>query len=106
MGLSPCRVKANGGTARAHLSSRLVSPPTQVIILSAALDLVSTSTPKGLVAFFNIFPALIAKVGWPYLLKGRIRYRRRICACAALSFTGMLVRPVKSASVCLTSSLS
>lgn len=30
-----------------------------VIILSAALDLVPASTPKGIVAFFNIFPALI-----------------------------------------------
>ena len=67
------------------------SSVVQVIILSAALDLVSTSTPKGVVAFFNIFPALIAKVGWPYISNGRIRYRRRILACAALSFTGMLV---------------
>jgi hypothetical protein len=70
--------------------SRLCFDP-KVIILSAALDLVSNSTPKGLVAFFNIFPALIAKVGWPYISKGRIRYKRRICGCAALSFTGMLV---------------
>jgi battenin len=30
-----------------------------VIILSAALDLVPATTPKGIVAFFNIFPALI-----------------------------------------------
>jgi battenin len=30
-----------------------------VIILSAAMDLVPATTPKGLVAFFNIFPALI-----------------------------------------------
>lgn len=30
-----------------------------MIILSAALDLVPATTPKGLVAFFNIFPALI-----------------------------------------------
>lgn len=30
-----------------------------VIILSAALDLVPSTVPKGLVAFFNIFPALL-----------------------------------------------
>lgn len=30
-----------------------------VIILSAALDLVPPTTPKGIVAFFNIFPALL-----------------------------------------------
>jgi hypothetical protein len=30
-----------------------------VIILSAALDLVPATTPKGIVAFFNIFPALL-----------------------------------------------
>jgi hypothetical protein len=32
-----------------------------VIILSAAMDLVPATTPKGLVAFFNIFPALIVR---------------------------------------------
>lgn len=30
-----------------------------MIILSAALDLVPATTPKGIVAFFNILPALI-----------------------------------------------
>lgn len=72
-------------------SSSSPLPRFQVIILSAALDLVSTSTPKGVVAFFNIFPALVAKVGWPYILKGRVRYRRRVASCALLSFIGMLV---------------
>ncbi|KAK0451843.1 batten's disease protein Cln3 [Armillaria borealis] len=38
-----------------------------VIILSAALDLVPPSTPKGIIAFCNIAPALIVKVGWPVL---------------------------------------
>ncbi|KAL7409605.1 CLN3 protein-domain-containing protein [Mrakia frigida] len=68
----------------------LINNVLYVIILSAALDLVSTSTPKGVVAFFNIFPALVAKVGWPYILKGRVRYRRRVASCALLSFIGML----------------
>ncbi|KAG8824885.1 battenin CLN3 protein [Serendipita sp. 399] len=68
----------------------LVNNVLYVIILSAALDLVS-SLPKGLVLFCNIAPSLAAKVGWPYLLKGRVRYTRRIIGCCALSFTGMLV---------------
>lgn len=62
-----------------------------VIILSAALDLVPPSTPKGIIAFCNIAPALIAKLGWPYFLKGRIRYARRVVGCCALSIIGMLV---------------
>jgi len=62
-----------------------------VIILSAALDLVPPETPKGIIAFCNIFPALVAKVGWPYILKGRIRYAKRLIGCTALSVCGMLV---------------
>jgi hypothetical protein len=62
-----------------------------VIILSAALDLVPPSTPKGVIAFWNILPSLVAKFGWPYVLKGRIRYARRLVGCACLSALGMLV---------------
>ena len=62
-----------------------------VIILSAALDLVPPSTPKGIIAFCNIFPALVAKLGWPYLLKGRIRYTRRLVGCTVISVGGMMV---------------
>ncbi|KAG2098887.1 batten's disease protein Cln3 [Suillus cothurnatus] len=69
----------------------LINNVLYVIILSAALDLVPPSTPKGIIAFCNIAPALIAKLGWPYFLKGRIRYARRIVGCCALSFIGMLV---------------
>lgn len=47
---------------------------------------------KGIIAFCNIAPALAAKVGWPYLLKGRVRYRKRIAGCCALSALGMVVR--------------
>jgi hypothetical protein len=32
-----------------------------------------------------------AKVGWPYLLTGRIRYNKRVGGCCSLSFLGMLV---------------
>ena len=62
-----------------------------MIILSAALDLVPPSTPKGIIAFCNIFPALLAKLGWPYLLKGRIQYARRLIGCTAISVSGMAV---------------
>ena len=62
-----------------------------VIILSAALDLVPPSTPKGIIAFCNIAPALVAKVGWPYFLKGRIRYTKRLIGCCVMSFLGMIV---------------
>ncbi|KAF9045531.1 batten's disease protein Cln3 [Panaeolus papilionaceus] len=69
----------------------LINNVLYVIILSAALDLVPPSTPKGIIAFCNIAPALVAKVGWPYVLKGRIRYTKRLLGCCALSVLGMLV---------------
>ncbi|KIK97940.1 hypothetical protein PAXRUDRAFT_824409 [Paxillus rubicundulus Ve08.2h10] len=69
----------------------LINNVLYVIILSAALDLVPPDTPKGIIAFCNIFPALVAKIGWSYILKGRIRYTRRILGCCLSSFIGMLV---------------
>ncbi|KAI0342458.1 batten's disease protein Cln3 [Trametopsis cervina] len=69
----------------------LINNVLYVIILSAALDLVPPSTPKGIIAFCNIFPALLAKIGWPYVLKGRIRYAKRLIGCCVLSVTGMAV---------------
>lgn len=68
----------------------LVNNVLYVIILSAALDLVA-SVPKGVVLFCNIAPSLTAKVAWPYLLRGEIRYARRIIGCCTLSFLGMLI---------------
>ena len=62
-----------------------------VIILSAALDLVPPSTPKGLVAFFNIFPSLTTKLLWPYLVPGNPQYARRILVCTAASWSGMVL---------------
>jgi battenin len=72
----------------------LINNVLYVIILSAALDLVPPSTPKGIIAFCNIFPALIAKLAWPYLLKGKIRYARRIASCCGLSVLGMIVSTI------------
>lgn len=62
-----------------------------VIILSAALDLVPSSTPKGVVAFFNIFPALLTKVLWPLISTGEIRYKRRVLFCTGCSWLGIVV---------------
>lgn len=62
-----------------------------VIILSAALDLVGAETPKGVVALFNIFPALLAKVGWPLISNGKIRYGRRVAFCTIVSWLGIIV---------------
>ncbi|OWZ63966.1 protein BTN1 [Cryptococcus neoformans] len=70
-----------------------------VIILSAALDLVSADTPKGVVALFNIFPALITKVVWPLLSNGKIRYTRRVGLCTICSWFGIMI-------IALSSSLS
>ncbi|KAH7912867.1 batten's disease protein Cln3 [Hygrophoropsis aurantiaca] len=69
----------------------LINNVLYVVILSAALDLVPPSTPKGIIAFCNIAPALAAKIGWPYILKGKIRYARRVIGCCSLSVLGMLV---------------
>ncbi|GAA5894478.1 amino acid transporter YHC3 [Sporobolomyces salmoneus] len=63
-----------------------------VVILSAALDLVDkAATPKGLILFVNIAPALLVKVGWPYFVPGQPRYKARIVSCSALSFAGILI---------------
>ncbi|GAA5835382.1 hypothetical protein JCM11251_005219 [Rhodosporidiobolus azoricus] len=63
-----------------------------VVILSAALDLVDKAeTPKGLILFANIAPALAVKLGWPYFVPGPTRYKTRVACCAAISFFGILV---------------
>ncbi|RDB28182.1 Protein BTN1 [Hypsizygus marmoreus] len=69
----------------------LINNVLYVIILSAALDLVPPETPKGIIAFCNIAPALVAKVGWPYFLRGRIRYAKRLLGCCLLSSFGMII---------------
>ncbi len=73
-----------------------------VIILSAALDLVPPSTPKGIIAFWNIAPSMFAKFSWPYILKGRIRYMRRLVGCCFLSVMGMIVSRFPYPSACIS----
>ncbi|ORY90784.1 batten's disease protein Cln3 [Leucosporidium creatinivorum] len=63
-----------------------------VIILSAALDLVDkAATPKGIILFVNIAPALLVKIGWPYFVKGKVQYSKRVLSCSAISFIGILI---------------
>ncbi|KAA1098092.1 battenin CLN3 protein [Puccinia graminis f. sp. tritici] len=62
-----------------------------VIIISAALDLVPSDVPTGVILVADITPSLLVKIGWPYFVKGQIRYARRILSCSALSFAGMMV---------------
>jgi len=83
----------NNGMSFDFFKSFVPQYPTvlYVIILSAALDLVPPSTPKGIIAFCNITPALFVKVGWPYLFRGRVHYARRIMGCCMSGFIGMLV---------------
>lgn len=69
----------------------LLNNSLYVVILTSALELIPQGVPTGSVALANIGPALIAKAIWPYVLKGRVRYARRVWCCTALSTTGMLV---------------
>lgn len=60
-----------------------------VIILTAALELLPSHVPTGLLAFFNITPAVAAKAIFPYMLKGEIQYTTRVWSCTLLAFLGM-----------------
>ncbi|KAI9620394.1 hypothetical protein H4Q26_013606 [Puccinia striiformis f. sp. tritici PST-130] len=42
-----------------------------VIIISAALDLVPSDVPTGVILIADITPSLIVKIGWPYFVKGK-----------------------------------
>ncbi|WVO15553.1 protein BTN1 [Cryptococcus depauperatus] len=81
---------ANKRLFAAFMIFGLLNNVLYVVILSAALDLVSADTPKGVVAFFNIFPALITKVVWPLVSNGRIQYTRRVGFCTLCSWLGIL----------------
>lgn len=76
--------------AAAFFAFGLLNNAPYVIILTAALEILPQNVPTGILAFVNIAPALVAKAFFPYVLKGEIRYARRILACTALSFTGLL----------------
>ena len=69
-----------------------------VIILSAALDLVGPSTPKGVVLLADVLPSFLTKLCAPYFIHV-VPYSVRIITFAALSTAGMLV-------ICFTQSFS
>lgn len=68
----------------------LINNVLYVIILSAALDLVGPTIPKGVVLLCNVVPSLIAKLSWPYFIH-LVPYPVRICGCVALSMLGMFL---------------
>jgi battenin len=61
-----------------------------VIILSAALDLVGPTVPKGVVLLCDVIPSFLTKLCAPYFIH-KIPYHVRILIFVALSATGMLV---------------
>jgi len=67
----------------------LINNVLYVVILSAALDLVPSTTPKGLILLFNIFPSLLTKAFWPYVSRGRVRYGKRIAAGLIMGVGGI-----------------
>jgi battenin len=61
-----------------------------VIILSAALDLVGPSVPKGVVLLADVLPSFLTKLVAPYFIH-QIPYSVRINAMCALSAAGMFL---------------
>lgn len=61
-----------------------------VVILSAAIDLVGASAPKGIVLLADITPALFVKALAPFFIH-LVPYSRRIWALVFLSSSGMLL---------------
>ena len=61
-----------------------------MIILSAALDLVGPSVPKGVVLLCDVIPSFLTKLCAPYFIH-KIPYNIRILIFVALSACGMLI---------------
>jgi battenin len=61
-----------------------------VIILSAALDLVGPSVPKGVVLLCDVIPSFLTKLCAPYFIH-KIPYHVRILVFVALSASGMFI---------------
>jgi battenin len=88
----------------------LINNVLYVIILSAALDLVGPSIPKGIVLLFDVVPSFFTKLTAPYFIH-HIPYAIRIYLLVFLSVAGMLLIaltdplniPLKMAGVVLAS---
>ena len=68
----------------------LINNVLYVIILSAALDLVGPSVPKGVVLLADVIPSFLTKLIAPYFIH-LVPYPVRILIFAALSTSGMLL---------------
>jgi battenin len=68
----------------------LINNVLYVIILSAALDLVGPSVPKGVVLLADVIPSFLTKLCAPYFIH-KIPYSARMLVFVALSASGMLV---------------
>lgn len=68
----------------------LINNVLYVIILSAALDLVGPSVPKGVVLLCDVIPSFLTKLCAPYFIH-KIPYNVRILVFVALSACGMLI---------------
>ena len=68
----------------------LINNVLYVIILSAALDLVGPSVPKGVVLLADVIPSFLTKLCAPYFIH-KIPYSARMLVFVALSASGMLI---------------
>ncbi|RDW75738.1 hypothetical protein BP5796_06559 [Coleophoma crateriformis] len=68
----------------------LINNVLYVIILSAALDLVGPSIPKGVVLLADVLPSFGTKLVAPYFIH-KISYSKRILIFCGLSSSGMLL---------------
>ncbi|ONH71795.1 Protein BTN1 [Pichia kudriavzevii] len=68
----------------------LVNNVLYVIILTAAHDLVSPTTPKSLILLADILPAFLLKLALPWLVK-QTTHRLRLAIIVALSASGMFL---------------
>ncbi|MCJ1388473.1 G1/S-specific cyclin cln3 [Xylographa bjoerkii] len=68
----------------------LINNVLYVIILSAALDLVGPSIPKGVVLLFDVVPSFLTKLIAPYFIH-LLPYPARILLFASISTAGMLL---------------
>jgi battenin len=68
----------------------LINNVLYVIILSAALDLVGPSVPKGVVLLADVVPSFLTKLVAPYFIHV-VPYHVRIWAMAGISTCGMLL---------------
>ena len=68
----------------------LINNILYVVILSAAIDLVGSSTPKAVVLLADIVPAFLIKVVAPFIIH-LVAYKIRLWCLVALSVVGMLI---------------